>query len=52
MGWLFNRLPAVVVWLENDVPACRVLAAVWLKRGASAVRSWNKACPPRSHLCR
>ena len=26
MGWLSNRLPAaVVVWLINEVPACRVL---------------------------
>jgi hypothetical protein len=36
-----------VAWLSNDVPADRGLAAAWLKRGASAVRSWNQACPPR-----
>ena len=36
-GWLSNRLPARLgFWLLNDVPACRGLAVVWLKRGASA----------------
>jgi hypothetical protein len=34
MGWLPNRLPAAVVWLENDVPACRALP--W--RGSKEVR--------------
>jgi len=24
MGWLTNRLPAVSVWLPNEVPACRI----------------------------
>ena len=37
LAWLSNRLPARDwVWLTNDVPACRGLAVVWLKRGASA----------------
>jgi hypothetical protein len=45
--WLSNRLPAVVAWLFNDVPARRGLAAAWLKRGASARGFWNQACPPR-----
>ena len=39
MGWLLNRLPALRVWLSNDVPACRDLAVAWLERGASASRS-------------
>jgi transposase len=47
--WLSNRLPAwFVAWLFNDVLACRGLAAAWLKRGASARRFWNQACPLRS----
>jgi hypothetical protein len=37
----------VMAWLFNDVPARRGLAAVWLKRGASAEGFWNQACPPR-----
>ena len=37
MGWLPNRLPAGVAWLENDVPACRALAVAWLERGATAL---------------
>src|ERR1017187_3636354 len=36
------RPPAV--WLQIEVPACRVLAVVWLERGASARRSGS----PRS----
>ena len=36
MGRLFNRLPACVAWLSNDVLACRGLAVAWLKRGANA----------------
>ena len=39
MGWLPNRLPAAVAWLENDVPACRALAVARLERGATADRS-------------
>src|SRR5512146_1486382 len=39
MGWLPNRLPAVVAWLDNDVPARRALAVAWLERGATADRS-------------
>ena len=39
MGWLPNRLPAALAWLENDVPACRALAVAWLERGATADRS-------------
>jgi hypothetical protein len=39
MGWLPNRLPAAVAWLDNDVPACRALAVAWLERGATADRS-------------
>jgi transposase len=34
MGWLPNRLPAGVAWLDNDVPACRALP--W--RGSKEVR--------------
>ena len=34
MGWLPNRLPTVVVWLQIDVPACRALP--W--RGSKEVR--------------
>jgi hypothetical protein len=34
MGWLPNRLPAGVVWLDIDVPACRALP--W--RGSKEVR--------------
>jgi transposase len=37
-----------LAWLFNDVPARRGLAAAWLKRGASARRFWNQACPLRS----
>ena len=36
MCWPSNRLPAIFAWLSNDVPAHRVLAAAWLKRGAGA----------------
>src|SRR5712691_10087042 len=32
MGWLPNRLPTAVAWLDNDVPACRALAVAWLER--------------------
>ena len=39
MGWLPNRLPTAVAWLDNDVPACRALAVAWLERGATADRS-------------
>ena len=39
MGWLPNRLPTVVAWLDIDVPACRALAVAWLERGATADRS-------------
>ena len=39
MGWLPNRLPAAVVWLDIDVSACRALAVAWLERGATADRS-------------
>jgi len=34
MGWLPNRLPTAVVWLDIDVPACRALP--W--RGSKEVR--------------
>ena len=34
--WLLNRLPPLMGWLPNDVPACRGLAVAWLKRGVSA----------------
>ena len=34
MGWLPNRLPAGVAWLDIDVPACRALP--W--RGSKEVR--------------
>ena len=34
MGWLPNRLPTAVAWLDNDVPACRALP--W--RGSKEVR--------------
>ena len=37
MGWLPNRLPAGVAWLDIDVPACRALAGAWLERGATAL---------------
>ena len=37
MGWLPNRLPTTVAWLDNDVPACRALAVAWLERGATAL---------------
>jgi hypothetical protein len=30
MGRLPNRLPTGVVWLKNEVPACRVSPVVWL----------------------
>ena len=36
-GRLWNRLPTGAVWLKNEVPACRVLPAGWLERGACAV---------------
>ena len=39
MGWLPNRLPTAVAWLDIDVPACRALAVAWLERGATADRS-------------
>src|SRR5216683_3239964 len=48
LAWLSNRLPPCWGWLPNDVPACRGLAVAWLKRGVSAARSWNWACPLRS----
>jgi hypothetical protein len=34
MGWLPNRLPTAVAWLDIDVPACRALP--W--RGSKEVR--------------
>ena len=37
MGWLPNRLPAGVAWLDIDVPACRALAVAWPGRGATAL---------------
>jgi hypothetical protein len=37
MGWLPNRLPVSVAWLDIDVPACRALAVAWLERGATAL---------------
>ena len=43
-GSLVLEPPAdpLLVWLTNDVPACRGLAVAWLKRGADApVRPWN-----------
>ncbi len=49
MCWLSNRLPArFVAWLSNDVPAHRDLAAVWLKRGASARSGFSGI----RHACR
>ena len=46
MGWL-SEPPAgrVVVWLSNDVPACRGLAVAWLKRGASASEVLESGVP-------
>ena len=43
MGWLPNRLPAVVVWLDIDVPACRALAVAWLERGATEGKTPKEA---------
>jgi len=37
LGWLPNRLPAGVAWLDIDVPACRALAVAWPGRGATAL---------------
>ena len=37
MGWLPNRLPVVVAWLQIDVPACRALAVMWFERGAALI---------------
>ena len=48
MCWLSNRLPTLGCGLvSNYVLACRDLAVAWLKRGASARRFWNQACPLR-----
>jgi hypothetical protein len=37
LAWLSTRLPPLVGWLTNDVPAGRGFAVAWLKRGTSAM---------------
>jgi hypothetical protein len=45
-GWLALLPPAALLgWLPNDVPACRDLAVVWLKRGVSAMKVLELGVP-------
>src|SRR6266567_860155 len=52
MGWLPNRLPAAVAWLDIDVPARRALAVAWLERDATANRSGIRNHAPLAWRCR
>src|SRR5271170_6773760 len=45
LAWLFFRLPPCWGWLSNDVPTCRGLAVVWLKRGVSVTKVLELGVP-------